>query len=71
MKTLVVREFTRGFKRHRNETCQVEDQGRVLGTWTPIQERPPKVDFAARRRKLFKAKLPFTGTELLARSNPR
>ncbi len=39
--------------------------------WAAIQDRPPKVDFAARRRKLFKAKRPVTGTELLARSNPR
>ena len=71
MKTLVIREFTREFKKHRREVCLVEDRGKVLGTWTPADERPPKVDFMARLKKHFKKPLPFTGAELLAKSNSR
>jgi hypothetical protein len=66
MKTIVVREFTRAFATHRNEVCQVEDRGRIVGTWTPAGEgKPPKVDFMARLKKNFKKPLPFTGAELL------
>ena len=65
MKTIVIRQFTREFRKHRNEVCQVEQNGKVLGTWTPAEETPPYVDFAARRKKLFKKPLPFTGAELL------
>lgn len=65
MKTIVVRDFTRDFTKHRTEPCQVTDRGNVVGTWTPVVANPPKVDFAARRRKLFKKALPFTGVQLL------
>jgi hypothetical protein len=71
MKTIVIREFTREFKKHRNEVCQVEDRGKVLGTWTPAEEHPPRVDFAARLKKHFKKPLPFTGAQLLKESNAR
>jgi hypothetical protein len=65
MKTIVIRQFTREFRKHRNEVCQVEQDGKVLGTWTPAEETPPYVDFAARLKKHFKKPLPFTGAELL------
>jgi hypothetical protein len=65
MKTIVIREFTREFKKHRNEVCLVEEAGKLVGTWTPAEEQPPKVDFAARRKKMFKKPLPFTGADLL------
>lgn len=65
MKTIVTRQFIREFRKHRNEVCQVEQDGKLLGTWTPATEEPPYVDFAARRKKLFKKPLPFTGAELL------
>ena len=65
IKMLVTRQFIREFRKHRNEVCQVEQDGKVLGTWTPAAEEPPYVDFAARRKKFFKKPLPFTGAELL------
>ena len=72
MKTIVIREFTRGFAAHRHEVCQVQERGKVVGVWTPVgQGRPPKVDFTARLKKTFKRKLPFTGAQLLKESNPR
>ena len=71
MKTISIREFTREFASHRNEHLQVKDRGRVFGTWTPVDERPPKVDFSARLKKHFKKKLPFTGAQLLKESNDR
>jgi hypothetical protein len=71
MKTIVIREFTRDFAAHRNEPCQVKDRGRVVGTWIPVSEQPPEVDFAARRKKIFKRPLPFTGAQLLKESNER
>lgn len=66
MKTIVIRDFTRDFSKHRSEPCQVMDRGTVVGTWTPVANPPPKVNWEERRRKAgFTKALPFTGQELL------
>jgi hypothetical protein len=71
MKTLLVREFTRDFSRHRAEACVVKDRDRVLGTWTPAPPVPEEIDFAQRAQADFKQKLPFTFAELIKEGRKR
>jgi hypothetical protein len=71
MKTLLTREFTRNFSTHRTQPCLVKDRGRVVGTWTPAMDHPEPIDFAARARKDFKKKLPFTFADLLKEGKKR
>jgi hypothetical protein len=71
-KTLIIREFTRDFSKHRGETGMVKNRGgKLVGVWTPAAGSPPKVDFAARLKKHFKKPLPVTGAQLLKVSNAR
>ena len=65
MKTITTREFIRNFSKGKSEHYQVKDRGRVVGTWTPTDDEPPRVDFMARLKRNFKKPLPFTGAELL------
>jgi len=65
------RRFTRHFAEVRDETCTVTDRGKVVGTWIPSGQKPSPVDFAARVRKDFAAKLPFTGAQLLKSGKKR
>jgi hypothetical protein len=71
MKTLPTRRFTRDFTKFRHEPCAVTDSGKVIGTWTPVKDRPEPVDFARRVRDDFEEPLPFTGAELLKAGKKR
>jgi hypothetical protein len=71
MKTVLIRDFTRRFSSLRREKLQVRQRGKVVGTWTPVSEKPAPVDFMKRLREDFKAKLPFTGAELLKKGKKR
>jgi hypothetical protein len=71
MKTVLVRDFFRQFATRRNEALQVQQRGRVLGTWTPVQATPEPVDVLARAKRSCDKKLPFTGAELLKAGKKR
>ena len=71
MKTLLIREFTREFSRHRAEPCLVKDRRRVVGIWTPAPANPEPVNFAERAKVDFKHKLPFTFAALLKEGKKR
>jgi len=71
MKAVLVRDFLRQFAKRRNEPLQVQQRGRVLGTWTPSQAPPEPVDVLARAKRSCNKKLPFTGAELLKAGKKR
>jgi hypothetical protein len=71
MKSITTYEFLRQFTVHRKEPCQVKARGQVVGTWLPVPKNPEPIDFAQRVRQDFKAKLPFTGAELLKAGKKR
>jgi hypothetical protein len=63
---LPIREFTKKFTAHKNQTVQVSDRGRLIGTWTPAHHLPAPVDFAARATSDSAGqKLPFTFSQML------
>ena len=65
MKTVLVRDFLRQFAKRRNEPLQVQQRGKVLGTWMPTESTPEAVDVLARAKQTCSHKLPFTGAEVL------
>jgi hypothetical protein len=71
MKTINTRRFTREFPKIHGEPCLVTDRGQVIGSWTPVAEKPEPMDFASRVRRDFSRQLPFTGAELLKRGKKR
>ena len=71
MKTLVVNEFTRHFRRHKHEPALVKSRGQVIGQWTPVATKPEPIDFAKRARADCKEKLPFTGADLIKEGRKR
>jgi hypothetical protein len=71
MKTVIVYEFTRHFKRHKNQPALVKSRGKVIGTWVPAPAKPEPVDFAKRAMADCKEKLPFTGAELIREGRRR
>ena len=71
MKTISVRDFNRHFSRHKQETCQVKDRDKVVGTWYPVPEAPKPADILARVKKEFSRKLPFTGAQILKAGKKR
>ncbi len=71
MKTIVVNEFTRHFKRHKHEPALVKSRGEVIGQWVPVPSKPKPIDFLARAKSTFKEKLPFTFAELLKEGKKR
>ena len=71
MKTVLVRDFLRQFAARRNEPLQVQQRGRILGTWTPSQAIPEPVDVMARAKRTCNRKLPFSGADLLKAGKKR
>ena len=69
---LPIREFTKKFTAHKNQTVQVSDRGRLIGTWVPARHQPEPVDFAARAAADSAGqKLPFTFSQMLQERKKR
>ncbi len=71
MKTLIVNEFTRHFRRHKHEPALVKSRGQVIGQWVPVPRKPEPVDFAKRAKADCVEKLPFTGADLIREGRKR
>ena len=71
MRALTTRRFTRDFSKVRHEALTVTDRGRVLGTRTPANKTPKRVDFFKRVQEDCAAPLPFTFAELLKEGKKR
>jgi len=71
MRTVLVRDFLRQFARRGNEPLQVQQRGKVLGTWIPSDSSPEPVDVLARVKRTCSRKLPFTGAEVLKAGKKR
>ena len=69
---LPIREFTKKFTTHKNQTVQVSDRGRLIGTWVPAGQKPEPVDFAVRAASdCAGQKLPFTFSQMLQERKKR